>query len=630
MGNHKKGSRYERARSRILIQTTMLIAIVVILVGIGTFFLLRNSQQNLADKFINSLVQAESRNLSSSYDYIAQILFPEYVEEFGATDPMELSRDLQEGRLSDIQKILNADLKGMIDSGFLELEEVQIIVEPSAFTPEAFIFASSDESLVYNLDVPEYIASALEEGDTYIWREDGAPELGLEDEYLVTIGRVESPFSAGLYFAYVGYKPMHEEVTAITDFFDDEVSSANLMLATVLGLSIVLILLVSFFLLNYLIRKRITEPIDELSADVEEVMQGDLDVDIMVHDGGEFEGLQLAFKEMVEGFRGYIARSVGEKPEENNLKKVAPVKTRRKPSRILYEITVLVVAVMVVTGLAVFFVIRHSQGRIIDNSIEFMLETEAENFFSSLNYTIQLNIDAYMEQFEDTDIQELISNLTTREISDLQESVISDMQMLVDIGYHGMEKVMLVVPPASLNPNTVVWASNDRELIYEWELPQSFLAAIDEDIPYILFEEGIPELGINSQYLVTLNAVENPFIPTMPFYYIAIKPMTAEITTICNFCDEERNRANLMLAGILAGSIALIILITFFFLNHLMRKQITQPVEELSAAAEKVMQGDLNVQVGIHEGEELEILKRAFNEMVESLRKFIAKSVGEE
>ena len=106
--------------------------------------------------------------------------------------------------------------------------------------------------------------------------------------------------------------------------------------------------------------------------------------------------------------------------------------------------------------------------------------------------------------------------------------------------------------------------------------------------------------------------------------------MTAEITSIYDFNNEERNRANLMLAGILAGSIAIIILITFFFLNHLLRKQITQPADELSTAAEEVMRGDLDVQVVVQEGEELEELKRAFNEMVDSLRRFIARSVGEE
>jgi len=62
---------------------------------------------------------------------------------------------------------------------------------------------------------------------------------------------------------------------------------------------------------NY-IGKRITRPIDELSAAAEEVMEGNLDVEIEVRRGEEFEGLKRAFKDMVESFRRYIAKSVGE------------------------------------------------------------------------------------------------------------------------------------------------------------------------------------------------------------------------------------------------------------------------------------------------------------------------------
>ncbi len=41
-----------------------------------------------------------------------------------------------------------------------------------------------------------------------------------------------------------------------------------------------------------------------------EVMTGNLDVDVKVHEGGDFEGLEYAFKEMVESFRKYIAKSI--------------------------------------------------------------------------------------------------------------------------------------------------------------------------------------------------------------------------------------------------------------------------------------------------------------------------------
>ncbi|MBN2025707.1 MAG: HAMP domain-containing protein, partial [Actinobacteria bacterium] len=72
------------------------------------------------------------------------------------------------------------------------------------------------------------------------------------------------------------------------------------------------VVIITFFVLNYLIRRRITEPIDQLAAEAEEVMEGNLDVEVEVHEGGEFQNLERAFKEMVQSIRKYIIRSTGE------------------------------------------------------------------------------------------------------------------------------------------------------------------------------------------------------------------------------------------------------------------------------------------------------------------------------
>jgi methyl-accepting chemotaxis protein len=98
----------------------------------------------------------------------------------------------------------------------------------------------------------------------------------------------------------------------INAFYDDERSSADLLLWLTVIISILAVAIISFFVLSSLIRKRITEPIDELAAAAEEVMQGNLDVEINVHAGGEFEALERAFKEMVEGFRAFLERSTSE------------------------------------------------------------------------------------------------------------------------------------------------------------------------------------------------------------------------------------------------------------------------------------------------------------------------------
>ena len=105
---------------------------------------------------------------------------------------------------------------------------------------------------------------------------------------------------------------MAEKIASINKFYDEERNKINLMLWETMLISIVVAILITFFVLSYLIRKRITEPIDELFAAAEEVMEGNLDVQIEVKEGEEFEGLKRAFKEMVESFRKYIAESVGE------------------------------------------------------------------------------------------------------------------------------------------------------------------------------------------------------------------------------------------------------------------------------------------------------------------------------
>ena len=51
----KSSTGFKHARSRILIQITLLVSVVVILSGIGTFFLLRSSQQHIVDESIDRL-----------------------------------------------------------------------------------------------------------------------------------------------------------------------------------------------------------------------------------------------------------------------------------------------------------------------------------------------------------------------------------------------------------------------------------------------------------------------------------------------------------------------------------------------------------------------------------------------
>ena len=79
---------------------------------------------------------------------------------------------------------------------------------------------------------------------------------------------------------------------------------------------------------------------------------------------------------------------------------------------------------------------------------------------------------------------------------------------------------------------------------------------------------------------------------------------------------------------VVVGTLIVLVLLTFLALSFLIRRQITRPANDLSAAAEQIMDGSLDVEIPIREGEELESLKHLFREMVEGFRMLIARATS--
>ena len=127
----------------------------------------------------------------------------------------------------------------------------------------------------------------------------------------MTLTQITSPVAPDVKSPFIGITPMGEDIAEINQYYDDEKKNTMVSFAIVTLISIVVIMFITFFILRLLIRKRITEPIDILSVEAGEVMEGNLDIDIQVHKGGEFEGLESAFKQMVESIRSFIAKSLG-------------------------------------------------------------------------------------------------------------------------------------------------------------------------------------------------------------------------------------------------------------------------------------------------------------------------------
>ncbi len=306
----------KKRRSRVLWEITALVALVYVVGGLAAFFIARTSYNRLSRKSTDRLIEEKAETIASSYDYLADMEMQRLSREYGYENidrPKLYEKLLKKDPddLDPLQEYLINMLQNMERSELLDLQYIFMIIPPNPFTPKPVNFASNDRSLLY-ADLPEPISRAIEEEKSWIIMEEGLPELGLEGEQLVTFTRIPSPVSPDVLVTFTGITPMAQDVAEIKRFYDDEKGStmARFGLAVVIG--VVLVIFITFFLLRYLISKRITEPIDLLCGEAEEVLEGNLDIEVVVHRGGEFEGLETAFRKMVESFRKYIAKSIGE------------------------------------------------------------------------------------------------------------------------------------------------------------------------------------------------------------------------------------------------------------------------------------------------------------------------------
>ncbi len=309
-------SRFESKKSKILYQITALVVIVLIASGLVTFFLVRGSQDRLIEKSVDKVKETDSENLSGVIDFMIKTMVVSQAEKLNVQDEAAFFAAILREEITDLQKWAIEQYRSMVETGLFGMEYIILILPPSQYIREPFILAANDEELIYNWEVPEYMIEAMGEGKSYLLLKDGVPELGLSGAQLVLFTSSPSPFKVDYDITHISVIPMQEQIDSINAFYDNERTGISLILGLVVLFSIIVVVLITYFVLSYLIRKRITEPIDRLAAAAEEVMEGNLDVDIEVHEGNEFEVLERTFKEMVESFRTYIAKSVGEERQD--------------------------------------------------------------------------------------------------------------------------------------------------------------------------------------------------------------------------------------------------------------------------------------------------------------------------
>lgn len=308
----KKPQRFRKARSGILVQTTILVVILFFVFSGLSYHFFRKSLNRLIENSKDKFIEKRVELLYSGYDFLQEVIL-EIQSLSGITASLaEASQEFLSAipgkEISPIQKIDNDLLKTMADNNYSGISLLLVgIPEVQGMTSEPLVILASDEDIVYQ-EVPSSLVSLMEESESlrYVYLEDGVPELGLEGEYLVTM-KLEN-VAGGLSFGIFSFTSMHDEMAAINDFFDKGRRSAVLQVLLVAILSIAALILITFVVLNFLLRRRITDPIDELAATAESVMEGFLDVQVPVRRGEEFEGLKVAFNEMINSLRNMLSK----------------------------------------------------------------------------------------------------------------------------------------------------------------------------------------------------------------------------------------------------------------------------------------------------------------------------------
>lgn len=308
--------------------------------------------------------------------------------------------------------------------------------------------------------------------------------------------------------------------------------------------------------------------------------------------------------------------------------KKASLRLGSRRSRILYMITALIIGVFVVYGLVSWFVFRGSQSRLVEKSKEKLIEGDAANINSAAEYVTDLLTPLFLEKMRGMTTEDFARAVINKEVLEAQRAVSDEIDRMMEVGFLGLDEIMQVMLPGAMINEPVVLLASDEGLIFRWRMPDYMLDAVNNGETYMYMEDGIPELGLQGKYLVTFNPYD--WEGRLRSVTLCVKSMDEEIGALNSFFDEEQGRINLILAAVVFGSILLVIVITFFVLSHLIRKRITEPVDELAKAAEQVTEGNLDVEIKVHEGGEFEVLERAYKQMVENWRKIIEKSLGSE
>jgi len=596
---------------------TAFLIVLFVLSSVAIFFSYRNSQDRQINASVTERLDSYNQNVADSYEFMNRVLRSLTLALYPDVGQAATTSAFLVNQATPVQTFLNGRLKQTVDAGMFGAEAGMALYIPSSTSDQALVVASSDENLIYKWQPPDYLLQAIRDGKSYLYLPNGMPELGLSDETLVLL-KTGDP-GANFPLTFVRVSSVHDEVASVNAFYDKQRKDAALVLGLILLISLVLLIFLSYLGLAYLIRRRITKPIDELAAVADEVSEGNLEVEIKIKKGEEFEGLKYTFKQLLDSFNAVISGSVGEK-------EAAP-RPKRGRSRFLFEATAYLVILFILSGLAIFFSFTNVRNRQFNTSVDNLI-TDYANVVSEAfdNVTPQL-LELSTMTLPPFDPQEPILAILEKRINEYVHFIDVWMQKIIDEGALSANRMFLIAMPSAFIQQAEIVMSSDESLIYNWPVPDYLQQVINDNKIYVYLPRGIPELGMNDESLVIIKKMEGMVNLSFPSAFVGVGSIHEKVAAINDFYNNQKKDSTILMVLIMLISALLLSLLSFFALRYLIRKRITKPVDELSAAAEEVMEGNLDVEIEIHKGEEFEGLKYAFKELLDAFRSVISQSV---
>lgn len=309
-------------------------------------------------------------------------------------------------------------------------------------------------------------------------------------------------------------------------------------------------------------------------------------------------------------------------------------KQHKTGSGILLQILVLVLIVFIISGVVSLVFYLSSTNKLTQKSKDKVIQSKAEDMSSGFGYIA----DDFVTQIQETlgitgaSVNDFVNAIMNKELLTVQSEGNNLMKKVADNGVMEAELLVGVIPPVPpAVPEPLVIVSSDKDLVFS-DVPDEVYEILKSKDSYGIIEDGIPEWNMKGETLVVFKkfALSGDGGMNTPIYASAIRSIEKDVKEIDGYFNTEEKKINILMIIVIASFSVVLFIIIFVVLRYLISSRITRPIDELSEAAEKVMEGDLDVVVPVREGEEFVSLKKAFNEMLKSIQMIISRSTDDQ